>query len=629
MRRAWALHLFLAAACASLAAVSFAPVVSFHGVYDDAFVLCSPDVCRPWTAAALRHDNWGSMLNTATSNQQWRPLSTASLRLTLVLHGCGADETEGGRLLSGRDVCDSPPPRCTAALHAGTLILHAACAAAQYALGVALFRLPPTSAALSAALFAAHPVHAESVATVYGRADVQALLATQAALLAGSSGASGGAVDVLRLLLSLAAALSKETGVVAFLLLPIADALLSRRIRPVWAAACVALAAAFVMTRAVLVVPWGPPLGFVDSPAALLRSRASRAASFAWLHWRYVEALALPWRLAVNHGWDSGTLVDSPASDARLLLPVTLYAVLSILLVRLSRAAARERTGAKGPAGGGIGSGVGGEASAALFCVLWGTLAFAPSSNLLFTVGTTLGERLLYGPSAPFCTLAALAVRFAARRLAPALLPAASAAAAVALLSLLASRCRAEAAPYACDARLWASAAARYPSNVVALHNLAVARDAAGDHAAALQLYNRVEDVWLGAEAVGGVASRVAEDLSPANSGMRRAVRGRAAVLRPLLRGAAVDPGWRRAAGGAADATAPPSLDDAAAAIGGYVEALNGGPEGALRGRLLSRIVTLCEAHTWPMAGTRVCAQAAAALAGLARDEAGGGGGRG
>jgi len=558
-------------------------VLANHAVYDDLYVLSSPDLHCGWTEWAAEgawHDVWGSRLNGPTSNQQWRPLAVASLRLSLALRpGCAA--AGAAPLLATRDACDAPPHACLAALHGDTLALHALCAALLYWAAAGPLRAPAAEAALGAALFALHPAHAESVATVYGRADVVALALQLSSLLLAwrwrrAAGAAAAARLLSALLLAAAAALCKENAVPVALALPLADWLLwpsqSTSKAALALASSAAVAGGLLLRRASL-QPWGPPTGFVDNPAAFLRDAGARRASLAWLNVRYLLFLLGCGRQAVNHGWDSGTLILPPAAaDPRAAAALAVHCAAAAALLALAWAAAR-RPAARPP----------------LFLALWGLLAFAPAANAAFVVGTTLGERLLYLPSAPFCLLAARALRLAAAA-AP---PRAAAAAAALALAAVAQRCRSELAPYRCEQRLWAANAQRYPRNVLALNNLAVRFDTVGLHADALPLYDAIEAVWAAGEA--GGHARLFRDQQRAwgvaENAMRRGALGRARVLRPLLAAAAVDAGWAGGRGGAA----LEREEAAATAMRAYVEALNGQPDAALAQRILARLRLLCD----------------------------------
>ena len=107
----------LAAAVAAAAFAVFEPAIhTHHAVYDDAYVLGQRDLHMPfseWLASGcslrcfhtllartqlimlksapprIYNDCWGTPMNSALSNQQWRPAVALGLRLSLRLAGCG------------------------------------------------------------------------------------------------------------------------------------------------------------------------------------------------------------------------------------------------------------------------------------------------------------------------------------------------------------------------------------------------------------------------------------------------------------------------------------------------------------------------------------------------------------
>ena len=167
------------------------------------------------------------------------------------------------------------------------------------------------------------------------------------------------------------------------------------------------------------------------------------------------------------------------------------------------------------------------------------------------------------------------------------------------------ARTRSELAPYACDALLWDAAMRRYPDNVVVANNLAVRLDAAGAHAPALAIYDHVEAVWQRTERMAAMFTPAAVAGMPLmQNGMRRAIAGRSAVLRPLLGAVALDGAYH--AGGAPAA----NLGDAARALELYVHALQGRPDEQLGGRILARLLALC-ARWDELRALPVCTQAA------------------
>ena len=172
-------------ACAgvfALAAWVYLPTLTGRPVYDDtATVTENADVRPDGTplSAVLQHDFWGKGLNAPGSNTQYRPLTVLSYRLDCRL-GCPANATPA-----------SPAsPACLARLRWTDLLLHAAAAALVHVTARAVARLPCGAAVAAGALFAVHPVHIESVATLYGRADVLCAVLQMLALDAAAAAAA-------------------------------------------------------------------------------------------------------------------------------------------------------------------------------------------------------------------------------------------------------------------------------------------------------------------------------------------------------------------------------------------------------------------------------------------------------
>lgn len=127
-------------------------------VYSRAIVN-NPDVTRAapltdiWT-----NDFWGTPIGSSSSHGSYRPLCVASFRLN---HWTGGLDPKG--------------------YHAANVLLHCAVTYLVYAVYRTL--MPGRRPAAAAAVFAVHPVHAEAVAGVVGRADLLACLFYLAAFL--------------------------------------------------------------------------------------------------------------------------------------------------------------------------------------------------------------------------------------------------------------------------------------------------------------------------------------------------------------------------------------------------------------------------------------------------------------
>jgi len=112
----------------------------------------NPDVTRATPLTDIwTNDFWGTPIGSSNSHGSYRPLCVASFRLN---HWTGGLDPRG--------------------YHAANVLLHCAVTYLVYTLYRTL--LPRRGPAAAAAVFAVHPVHAEAVAGVVGRADLLACL---------------------------------------------------------------------------------------------------------------------------------------------------------------------------------------------------------------------------------------------------------------------------------------------------------------------------------------------------------------------------------------------------------------------------------------------------------------------
>lgn len=185
----------------------------------------------------------------------------------------------------------------------------------------------------------------------------------------------------------------------------------------------------------------------VENPIPFAESRLTRVLSTGYLHARYFWLLVMPLHLSADWSFSCIPLVEA-CTDVRNLATLALYCYLlhtalaaqPLSLLRQLWGLARLAAGAEPPhqhtqaasvaaaangtpaaaqpvEGGAVGKAVPGSGPAAASCarsrwrlmVLAGLVVapFFPASNVLFYVGTFIGERLLYSPSIGFCLLAA------------------------------------------------------------------------------------------------------------------------------------------------------------------------------------------------------------------------------
>jgi tetratricopeptide (TPR) repeat protein len=272
--------------------------------------------------------------------------------------------------------------------HLANVLLHALTSVLVMALALEL-RMPLGAAALAGFLFAVHPVHAEVVANVAGRKDSLATLFAIAALLAHARALRSGKGWMVAAPAALAAAmLSKETGVAAIGLMAARDVLFGReewrRARP----RAIALYAAYGLlflgylgARWATVGSLGVPLDhipFTENPIAHVGTPLRVLTAVAVLG-RGIGLLLAPVKLSPDYSYRAIPLAASAA------VPYALLAVAALAAATAAAMRSRRRS------------------AVGAFALLWYGLTLFPASNLLFPVGTTFGERLLYLPSVGFC----------------------------------------------------------------------------------------------------------------------------------------------------------------------------------------------------------------------------------
>ena len=394
-------------ACAAVSVWAYRAAFDCELVFDDELAITrnadTDPAQTPWSNL-LHHDFWGHPLDRPGSNRSFRPVTVATFRLNRLF----APSAAGHHAVN-------------VALHAVATAL-VACAAFWHldrAPGVAAHGANVVGATVCGLLFAVHPVHAEAVTGVVGRAEmlccICVLLGARVLLRGGDGGgvvrsvAAGTAAALLLLL----AALSKETGVTAAAALPVADALLRGRWTPSRAAAlpCLAAAAAYTCVRLWVVgsvdLAGSGLLRKTENPVMFAATPLSKALSLAHVQCQYARLLVWPTDMCCEYPFDCVPLVAGWA-DPRVPHMAGCAAALLALLVALARRPFY------------------------LAYAVYAAAPYLPASGVLFTIGTMLGERLLYMPTVGLCLLAGhAAARVGGARASPLALAAAVAVAAV------------------------------------------------------------------------------------------------------------------------------------------------------------------------------------------------------
>ncbi|VVC24440.1 Tetratricopeptide repeat,Tetratricopeptide repeat-containing domain,Tetratricopeptide-like helical [Cinara cedri] len=405
--------------CCALAIAVYANTLNAGFVYDDNRAIIANEDIRPSTSSSNLwwNDFWGTPMGTGNSHGSYRPITVLTYRLNYMFAGLRATP-----------------------YHAINVALHSL--ATGLVLLVARTVTCRLGAVLSASLFAVHPVHADAVASVVGRADVLSCVffllsflcysqhvrardarrqqhasgggrRTPPQLSKGSGCAAGprtAACLVFCVLFALLSMLAKENGISVMAVCIGYELMLRlRSLKTKKANAMdqchsgslkVLVTSAAVMVAGRLCVMSGtvPAFAASDNPTAKHPDPVVRALTF--LHLPVVSVRLLVWPQVLSYDWsmDAVPRIES-AADPRNAATALLYAALAAVAgtaVRRKRAAV---------------------AVAAAVSVA----SYVPASNALFYVGFVVAERVLYIPSVGYCMLvgcsaAALVKRARGRR---------------------------------------------------------------------------------------------------------------------------------------------------------------------------------------------------------------------
>jgi tetratricopeptide (TPR) repeat protein len=413
------------AAVALAAAALYGRTIGFDFVYDDqTVVLGHPQVqSHDWVAIATSPYHVGESVRVETG--AYRPLTIATLAANHAISGVNPWS-----------------------YHLVNVLLHAAAAVFVFLLAIEL-RVAWAGALVAGLAFAVHPVHVEPVANVAGRAE---LLSTALALIALIAYLRG---RLLRMAVLLCAALfSKENTVTITGVIALAEAfrLGPARLREGGArarAACLALISAaipiaiYLAARYEVLGALGLAPGSVtpiENPIVGL-APMPRAATVLSVFVKAIALLVTPVRLSPDYGFAEIVPVGSLLSPAPLLGAILLAAMITAIAYSIHRA------------------------PLTAFCVGSILATYAIVSNAFVLIGTILGDRLLYLPSAFACVLLGAATVTAARRYGGGL----AAAGTGAVLVALSARAAAYTGAWRNEASLFSYAARVAPRSVRAL----------------------------------------------------------------------------------------------------------------------------------------------------------------
>jgi tetratricopeptide (TPR) repeat protein len=352
--------------------------------------------------------------------------------------------------------------------HLVNLGLHLLNAVLVYLLALEI-GLPLLAAFWSAAFFATHPVATEAVTNLIGRADLLAALAVLGGLLLYRRVQSQPAAWRIIALAVLTAfgVLAKENAALLPAMMLVADVAFRRR--PV--------VAAYVAVALPLVAVWlwrvhlytdlpAVELPFVDNPLVAADFWTARLTAFK-VFAQYVFLLVWPATLSCDYAYRQITAAGW--TDALALTGLALVAA----LVALAAYTWRRRP-------------------AVAFLVGFFLVALLPTSNLLFPIGSIMGERFLYLPLAGFAAGVAVALPLLLRQ--PRLAAVVSAGIVLAYCGRTAIRNR----DWQDSLHLWSSTVAAVPESFRGHQSLALARFHAEDLDGAIAEGERARAILAG-----------------------------------------------------------------------------------------------------------------------------------
>lgn len=358
----------VAALAFALSWAAFAPALDAGFVSDDVNAIVENEWVMGDLDAAGIVTNFSWWGQGRADSPGYRPASTLSFALSRL---AGGADPSGFRLVN--------------------FALNALCAALLFSLARTL-GLGREAAGVAAALFAVLPLHSEAVVWVVGRAELGAAAGFLAAALACVLHRRSGSVAPL---VAAAAAVAvgtafKENAVTVLAVPAVCAVVLARdgRSRQRDAAAFAALAtglAAYALLRWTAAGPSiaAEPGSLLDNPLSVVDTGTRLLGALAVLG-RYLSLVAWPSSLSVDYSWNALGIGPGFRANTDTAVALAFLAAVAWLLRR-------------GP----------GRRDVAAVGLLLAAASWSIVSNTVFVIGTMLGERLFYLPSAGLCLAAA------------------------------------------------------------------------------------------------------------------------------------------------------------------------------------------------------------------------------
>ncbi|ETV83013.1 hypothetical protein, variant 1 [Aphanomyces astaci] len=373
---------------ALLAFAVFANTLSCGFVWDDrAAILTNRDIRTDDNTTAVGdlfvHDFWGTPISSASSHKSFRPITVLTFRLN---YAVGGFDPWGYHLLN--------------------VVLHSITSALVVVVGRRVMSIAPSSSqvhrapVLAGLLFAVHPIHCDSVASVVGRADVLCTLVSLVAFTCYDTAISDRTTTkwmhfILSIGLIVLATLCKELGATTLGMLVVLDLLQSYRLSTqellasptlgrlavLVAFGTTAIAGRILLNGPHMLYPWTE----MENDISLLPFGTSKVLTIAHTHAWYLYKMAWPQYLSYDYGFRTIPIVHSMLDPRNISTAIAYTCVVTLVFA----SAWHSRT-----------------SPSLLLMASFALFPFVPAANVLFPVGTIVAERLLYFPSVGVCLLA-------------------------------------------------------------------------------------------------------------------------------------------------------------------------------------------------------------------------------
>jgi tetratricopeptide (TPR) repeat protein len=238
---------------------------------------------------------------------------------------------------------------------------------------------------IGAAMFACHPVHTENIVYLVGRADVGACTFYLLTIFMYYKFKSTHKIQakiisfIGVILFSLMSGFCKESGFTVYGVLFTIELFHNSPTKTNLWLLMITFGLIFVGRSGMV---GGTHVGFsyVDTPIVYQKSKLTRTLTYLYFPYKYLQLLLLPWHLCWDYSYNIIPMIES-VGDLRMLgIGIWSSLLFSLVSYCLGRGASASK----------------GQASGVMIALALIVCPYIPASNLLFTVGTVIGERLLY-----------------------------------------------------------------------------------------------------------------------------------------------------------------------------------------------------------------------------------------